>query len=143
MRFDRTARGFPGLEIVRGKGGRIYRIRGLQVPHNEPRNVEIVFENRSYTPRILADGPSESPHRWPDGSLCLWHPKAPIEKRWDFEDGLLVLINLVQAHLFREAWWRENGEWLGPEAPHETPKEPAIETRERDEPTASRRAVVR
>src|SRR2546422_7956217 len=28
------------------------------------------------------------------------------------------------AHLFREAWWRETDEWLGPEAPHApAPKE--------------------
>jgi hypothetical protein len=45
-----------------------------------------------------------------------------------FEDGLLMLINLIQAHLFKEAWWRETGgreggEWLGPEAPHDLPKD--------------------
>jgi hypothetical protein len=32
-----------------------------------------------------------------------------------FEDGLLALINHIQAHLFRKAWWREHDEWLGPE----------------------------
>lgn len=141
MRFDRTARRFPGLEIVRGKGGRIYHIHGLPVPHYESRNVEIRFENWSYTPLIFADGP-DSPHRWQDGSLCIWHPKAPPEERWIFEDGLLVLLNLTQAHLFREAWWRETGEWLGPEAPHDTPKEPVIEARERDEHAASRRVAA-
>jgi hypothetical protein len=47
-----------------------------------------------------------------------------------FADGLLVLLNYIQAHLFREAWWREKGEWLGPEAPHSPPKEPVVEGEE-------------
>jgi hypothetical protein len=29
------------------------------------------------------------------------------------EDGLLVLLGLIGLHLFREAWWRETGEWPG------------------------------
>ena len=41
------------------------------------------------------------------------------EHRWVFEDGLLALMGLVMAHLFKEAWWRETGEWLGEEVPHE------------------------
>lgn len=58
-----------------------------------------------------------------------------------FEDGLLALINHVQAHLFREAWCRENDEWLGPEAPHAPRKEPAKDEeveRERTEPIPRR-----
>lgn len=90
----------------------------MEVPHYEPRNVEIRFADWSRVPVIMADGPG-SPHRnKPDNSLCIWHPKAPVEEKWVFEDGLLALLNHVQAHLFKEAWWRETGEWLGPEAPH-------------------------
>jgi len=33
-------------------------------------------------------------------------------------DGLLCLLGMITAHLFREAWWRETGEWLGPTAAH-------------------------
>jgi hypothetical protein len=60
----------------------------------------------SYT---RADGPRESPHRYPDGSLCMWYPQDPPEQKWVFDDGLLALLNYIQAHLFREAWWGENG----------------------------------
>lgn len=81
-------------------------------------------------PRIYVDGPTESPHRYGERELCIWYPRDPPERRWVFEDGLLVLINLIQAHLFREAWWREKGEWLGPEAPHAVPKEPVTEGQE-------------
>lgn len=66
---------------------------------------------------MYADGPT-SPHRYKDGGLCIWHPSDAVEYRWVFEDGLLQLLGHIAAHLFREAWWRETGEWLGPEAPH-------------------------
>jgi len=95
----------------------------------ESRQVEIRFENWSQTPRVFVDGPTDSPHRYSDGSLCMWYPDDPPEQRWVFSDGLLVLLNYIQAHLFREAWWRENDEWLGPEAPHGPPKEPVKRVR--------------
>jgi hypothetical protein len=112
------------------------------VPYYEPRHVEIRFEHWSRVPRIFVDGRS-SPHRYKDNShcLCIWHPQDPPEQRWVFEDGLLVLINHIQAHLFREAWWRETGEWLGPEAPHSPVKEPVREelADEHDRPDPHRR----
>jgi hypothetical protein len=105
----------------------------MEVPHYEPRNVEIRFENWSRAPKVFVDGSDDSPHRYSDGSLCMWHPSDPPEQRWVFSDGLLALLNHVQAHLFREAWWRETGEWLGPEAPHSPPKAPVTEGEEERE----------
>jgi hypothetical protein len=125
-----SARGFPGLQVPRpGGAGRVYRVR-MEVPYYKPREVEIRFEGWARTPKVFVDGPNESPHRYPDGSLCIWYPRDPPEQRWVFSDGLLVLLNYIQAHLFREAWWRERGEWLGPEAPHGEPKEPVNEGEE-------------
>jgi hypothetical protein len=113
----------------------------MTVPYYESRQVEIRFENWSRTPKVFVDGPTESPHRYEDGSLCMWHPNDPPSERWVFSDGLLVLLNYIQAHLFREGWWREKGEWLGPEAPHELPKELTSEDEEehdRDRPDPRR-----
>jgi hypothetical protein len=108
-------------ETTGRKPGRIYRF-ALPVPFYETRRVEIRFEKASpRTPRAYVDGPS-SPHRYPDGSLCIWYPLDPPDERWVFDEGLMVLINYIQAHLFREAWWRETGEWLGPQVPHDPPK---------------------
>jgi hypothetical protein len=101
----------------------------MEVPHYELRNVEIRFEKWSKIPLVRVDGPG-SPHRYPDGTLCMWYPPDPSEEKWVFEDGLLALLNHVQAHLFREAWFREHGVWLGPQAPHGPPKEADLE----DEP---------
>ena len=89
------------------------------MPSYGARKVHIRFSGMSDVPSVFVDGPRDSPHRYSDGSLCMWYPRDPVDRRWVFEDGLLDLIGLVIAHLFREAWWRETGEWLGEEVPHE------------------------
>jgi hypothetical protein len=116
--FEGAARRYPGLRATTvARRGRIYRVK-IAVPYYEPRQVEIRFEKtNTRLPRIYADG-ARSPHRYQDGGLCIWHPSDAPENRWVFEDGLLELLGHIGAHLFREAWWLETGEWPGPEAPH-------------------------
>jgi len=113
-------------------GARGYNLR-MEVPHYEPRDVRIAFEDWQRIPKVTCDGPPSSPHRYADGSLCMWYPHDPPERKWVFEDGLLMLLNVIQRHLFWEAWWRETDEWLGDEAPHgPLPKEPEREDGMRD-----------
>lgn len=73
-------------------------------------------------PQVYVDGPVESPHRFlkerGGRMLCIWHPKDDVCRRWVPEDGLLKLLGMITEHLFKEAWWREHGEWLGEEYPH-------------------------
>jgi hypothetical protein len=92
----------------------------VTVPYYEARDVTISFGKHADpdTPFMTADGPTRSPHRYADGALCIWYPDDPPERRWTRQDGLVPLLDLVALHLFREAWWRESGEWLGPQAPH-------------------------
>jgi hypothetical protein len=84
---------------------------------------------------VYADGPAgrdASPHRFPErgGRLCIWYPSDPPERRWEPNDGLLVLFGMIAEHLFKEAWWREHGEWLGEEYSHdELTNEDAMEKR--------------
>ena len=78
-----------------------------------------MFPNKDASPEVKVDGPKCSPHRYKNGELCMWYPKAPTNERWVFNDGLLHLIVIIEAHLFREEWWRETGEWLGPERSHQ------------------------
>jgi hypothetical protein len=122
LRFERGARvAYPGL-----RGGPSKRMANsdfrytvtVPVPFYEPRTVTIIFRPGERTPLVLADGPRDSPHRYGDDGLCMWHPKDPPSMRWRFENGLLDLLDTIAAHLFREAWWREHHEWLGPEVGH-------------------------
>jgi len=82
------------------------------------RHVRIVFAGTGSAPSVYADGPSDSPHRYDDGSLCMWYPPDPAEARWTRRDGAAALLGHITAHLIREEWWRMTGEWTGDEVTH-------------------------
>lgn len=70
-------------------------------------------------PRVFADLGVESPHRMPDDSLCLFHPRDSAERRWTPDKGLGELLGLAARHLFAEDYWRSsNHRWPFDEAPH-------------------------
>jgi hypothetical protein len=134
LRFEvRARRAYPRMRRTIEGGKRLPRVYRLivPVPEYEERAIELQFRRRTRAPtlmRVYADGPVESPHRFRPHpmdsqsrpSLCIWLDDDPPEMRWVAADGLLALINHTRIHLFKEAYWRETGEWLGPEAPHAT-----------------------
>lgn len=85
----------------------------LDVPYYETREVTILFRPGYERPVVTVDGPPESPHRYSGGDLCMWYHKDPETQRWVRGDKLLALVGIIARHLFKEAWWRETGEWLG------------------------------
>lgn len=97
----------------------------VSVPGYESRHVTIEFdEGEPYSPSVFVDGPSSrdvSPHRFGDRGyrhLCIWYSGDGEARRWVPDDGLLALLGMTAHHLFKEACWRETGEWLGDERPH-------------------------
>lgn len=119
---------FPRLRYkrVQGRHGVTYMFTvTVPVPNYEARRVRIEFRPLlPSSPKVFADGPSESPHRYrheDDRSLCLWYPSDDTERRWQPDDGLLHLLGIIEAHLFKEAYWRETGEWPGDEGTHGEP----------------------
>lgn len=83
------------------------------------RDVEVHFSPGSPSiPRVFVDGSTDSPHRYPDKSLCMWYPYDPPDARWWPTDGAAELLAHIAAHLIREQWWRRTGEWPGEEVPH-------------------------
>ena len=114
---------YPTLTVKnRRRGAKLWREYSAKIRLQEFRATRCVtikmFPYSSCEPEVKVDGPSDSPHRYNDGQLCMWYPYATKGERWIFSDGLLHLLVMVEAHLFREAWWRESDEWLGPEMPH-------------------------
>ena len=114
---------YPSLRVkkckLRQKLWMQYNVNIFLKDYDVTRAVTVkLFSNSDESPEITVDGPEDSPHRYGNGQLCMWYPKANKSDRWIFSDGLLHLLVLVEAHLFREAWWRETGEWLGPERAH-------------------------
>jgi len=113
---------FPDLSSVTitssHDAGRRYRLT-VNVPHYDARRVQILFRKDSpELPRVTVDGPADSKHRFSSGDLCMWYHGDTAGNRWVLEDGLVALLGHIVAHLFREAWYRETGEWPGPEADH-------------------------
>lgn len=121
--FERGVRkAYPGFNARRQirSEGLVYQGR-IPVTGYPSRNVEVVFP-KGRTPesvRVSADGPTESPHRFSDGTLCIWYPLDRPDRRWVRTDGLVALLDLVSLHLFKEAYWRDTDRWLGEEAPHD------------------------
>jgi hypothetical protein len=91
------------------------RLRALDVTDQ---TLTIVFGPRSVVPTVYTDGAAESPHRYRDGSLCMWYPLDPADLCWTRRDGATALLGHIVAHLIREEWWRSTGEWPGAEAAH-------------------------
>jgi len=131
--FERAAYAvYPNLRctpVGHRKHARIAYIVPVMVAEYEPRLIEMHFRRTSPKPaltRVYADGPIGSPHRYAPHprdalqrpSLCIWYPDDPPELRWVPSDGLLSLIEMTRVHLFKEAYWRETGEWIGEEVPH-------------------------
>lgn len=113
-----------GVQVVRPsqdrRGG--FAVRVVLTPAGvSAQEVTIEFPPDSRdVPHIWVPGPT-SPHRYADGTLCIWYPDDPPEQRWTWRDGGVALAGHICAHLIREAWWRQTGEWAGEEAPHGTP----------------------
>ncbi len=92
----------------------------LRVDHLPEQTITIVFSPLApLAPSVYTTGPADSPHRYRDGTLCMWHPDDdPSSLRWTQRDGGTSLLGHVIAHLLREQWWRRTGEWPGEEYPH-------------------------
>lgn len=60
-------------------------------------------------------------HTFGANTLCMWFPKDPPNRQWDRADGLLKLVDTAVAHLFKELYFRETGEWLGEEVHRDAP----------------------
>lgn len=91
----------------------------LDLPDLATQTVTVVFGRAApHVPHVYTDLPSDSRHRYSDGSLCMWYPGDTADQRWVLKDGPVALLGHVVAHLLREEWWQRSGEWPGEEAAH-------------------------
>jgi len=125
LRFEGEVRhAYPSIHSSRtgkGKTGAIVYTLTVTVPEFDDRRViRITLANtrRPWLQLLKADGPTDSPHRYADGHLCMWHPDDGPDLTWQPDDGLLALVQYARVHLFREAYWRRYRVWPGAEAPH-------------------------
>lgn len=121
IRFLHQLVGIPDVHVLRRSaqpGG--FSVALTLDPLGVPtRHVTISFaRGRPMEPMVNVDGPTDSPHRYSDGTLCMWYPTDPPERRWIHADGAAALVANITAHLIREEWYRKSGEWLGDEVRH-------------------------
>jgi hypothetical protein len=102
--------------------GRALVLRGqVDVPTlPKRRNVAICFPGppSRVRPVIMVSGPRKSRHRFVQyrpTSLCLYFGPDPQSMKWNINDGLVGLIDLIRQHLFKEEWWRATTQWPGAE----------------------------
>lgn len=118
FQFMREMSGVDDLRPVRstkypGAFGVEFDMEPFGVPR---RHVQIFIYN--VIAHVLVDGPTDSPHRYQDGTLCIWYPDDPPEQKWKRRDGAAVLVADIAAHLIKEEWWRMTGEWPAGEVRH-------------------------
>lgn len=102
----------------RYRGGFALRLT-VTPPGVAARNVTIIFAASSpEVPRIFVNGPTDSPHRYDNGELCIWFPFDGHNARWLRCDGATALLGHIVVYLIKEEWWRHTGEWVGDEVPH-------------------------
>lgn len=131
MPFERDSRRRygPALQHTYGPGRLAYLLDGLDViGDRKPVTVVVLFyaappypcygQEPQDFPRVYAKLGASSPHRHPDGALCLWYPWDPPDRRWHSDNGLADLIAITRRHLFLENHWRTTDQWVIEDAPH-------------------------
>ena len=110
-------RHFPGFHYRGGKWigslqpsplSALYRVR---IQYRGPR-----------TPIILVDDPvidADAPHRYPDGSVCLFYPGDSGDAIWKHNSIIaLTIVPWTAEWLYFYECWLDTGTWFGDEAPH-------------------------
>lgn len=100
----------------------VWRVSVIVPVYEMEYSLRIELEERGAVRVVAENWTGLMKHTFGHNRLCMWYPDDPGEKRWQRADGLLKLIDTAVVHLFKELYWRETGEWLGEEAPHDVPK---------------------
>lgn len=113
---------FPGMRYFRF-GGQQYWIGELKpFQYSDTYNVKICFRGKK-SPNAFVLSPilkEDRPHKYPDGSLCLYYPR---EQKWK-PDWIIAqkFMPWVCEYLYFYEVWLETDIWYGDEAPHKGKK---------------------
>jgi hypothetical protein len=109
---------FPQFQFVWEHGTGIWR-GTLQPREISPIYSIMIKYAVGLRPKVWVTKPQiryDSPHIFKDNSLCLWW-----YKEWDWsptEDISKTVVPWAAIWLYYYELWMDNGEWLGPSAPH-------------------------
>lgn len=113
---------FPSFRLKRTAGGLCWHGE-LRPQEDSPLYRVRIIWSESRSPRVSVEAPAlapKAPHRYADGSLCLYYPR---DESWTRHKHLADTIVPWAAEwlLFYEIWLVTK-RWFGPEAPHDGPK---------------------
>ncbi|MBF6603993.1 MAG: hypothetical protein IVW53_00205 [Chloroflexi bacterium] len=95
----------------------------VSVPAYDERHVLRIELDERRAVQVTAEGwHGPMRHTFGANRLCMWYPKDPPNRQWNRADGVLKLVDTAVAHLFKELYFRETGEWLGEEVHRDVPK---------------------
>lgn len=120
------SRAFPGFRIVQAHPALVMEGR-LQPRALSPSYRLSVILRLHRSPEVRVLSPvlrSNAPHRYKDGSLCLYWP---VEWRWaDDQSVSKTMLPWAAIWLYFYELWLDTGHWLGPSSHSEgsRPKEP-------------------
>lgn len=109
---------FPNFLYVR-HGNNIVFSGSLQVKPELPiYDIEVTYRGNA-RPLVYVKSPALvnlAPHTYKDQSLCLYHPD---NFHWS-ADRLIAkeIMHWAIAWIYFYEYWKDSGEWVGPEAPH-------------------------
>lgn len=108
---------FPSFKLIQEESY-TYWIGYLQPTNRSPR-YQVRIEYDPYVPKVFILEPellAFAPHRYPDQSLCLYHPN---DKSFDGRAKIAdTIIPWTSEWLYFYEAWLEDGIWWGKEAPH-------------------------
>jgi hypothetical protein len=119
---------FPGFASCMTRSGGLDWRGVLQPTPDSPSYLVRLLNEPGRAPAVFVLSPSiqrDAPHRYSDGTLCLYWPK---EWRWSASESLaLTIVPWTALWLYYYELWLVTGDWLGPSSPHRsgTPKEAA------------------
>lgn len=117
-------RRFPKFTYRRENG--IPTWRGVLSPRESSPEYRLVIRYRAgKPPQVNVTKPHlhpDAPHRYEDGSLCLYWPKE-----WPWSDEQIIaktILPWIALWLFYYELWLDTRKWVGPQAPHQPPRRP-------------------
>lgn len=118
IQIDAMKRLFP--EFRCRQDGRNLIFTGILFIHpNLPRYKVRVVYRENLRPKVFVLSPSldsRTPHLWPDGSLCLYHPDM---FKWNARRLIAKeIMGWTISWIYFYEYWKQSGRWIGPEAPH-------------------------
>ncbi|WP_414569413.1 hypothetical protein [Nostoc sp. CCY 9925] len=107
-------RRFPGFTYKRERGIGVWRGTLQPFPLSQKYRVAIYYK-LNCCPNVKVISPAlapKAPHRWGDGTLCLFYPKESPWRRDMFI--ATTILPWTALWLYYYELWLDTGKWLGP-----------------------------